>query len=65
MSQVVKAKVMKVNQELKRIRLSMKAVDDSRTAPKLSKKQAVEKAASKLADLADLQAKFSRLKQRK
>ncbi len=62
MGQVVKVKVMEVNKELKRIGLSMKAVDEGsgKAVPRPSKKQAVEKAAPKSANLADLQAKFSR-----
>ncbi|NEZ67594.1 RNA-binding transcriptional accessory protein [Leptolyngbyaceae cyanobacterium CCMR0082] len=65
--QVVKVKVMEINKELKRIGLSMKAVDGGggKAAPRPSKKQAVEKAAPKPASLADLQAKFSRPKRRK
>ena len=65
--QVVKVKVMEVNKELKRIGLSIKAVDGGggKAAPKPSKKQAVEKAAPKAASLSDLQAKFSRPKRRK
>jgi uncharacterized protein len=65
--QVVKVKVMEVNQELKRIGLSIKAVDGDggKAAPRPSKKQAVEKAAPKSASLEDLQAKFSRPKRRR
>ena len=65
--QVVKVKVMEVNKELKRIGLSMKAVDAGagKAAPRPSKKQAVEKAVPKPASLSDLQAKFSRPKRRK
>ncbi|NEP63712.1 MAG: RNA-binding transcriptional accessory protein [Symploca sp. SIO2G7] len=64
--QVVKVKIMEVNQELKRIGLSIKAVDGGtgKAAPRPSKKQAVEKA-KPAASLADLQAKFSRPKRRK
>ncbi|MEM7065567.1 MAG: Tex family protein [Cyanobacteria bacterium P01_B01_bin.77] len=66
--QVVKVKVLEVNKELKRIGLSMKAVDgggSGKAAPRPSKKQAMEKAAPKAASLSDLQAKFSRPKRRK
>ena len=65
--QVVKVKVMEVNKGLKRIGLSMKAVDggSSKAAPTPSKKQAVEKAVPKPASLSDLQAKFNRPKRRK
>ena len=66
--QVVKVKVMGVNKELKRIGLSIKAVDGDagkKAAPKPSKKQAVEKAAPRPASLSDLQARFSRPKRRK
>ncbi|MEM9809372.1 MAG: helix-hairpin-helix domain-containing protein, partial [Cyanobacteria bacterium P01_D01_bin.56] len=65
--QVVKVKVMEVNKNLKRIGLSIKAVDGDtgKAAPRPSKKQAVEKAAPKPASLSDLQAKFSRPKKRR
>ena len=65
--QVVKVKVLEINKELKRIGLSIKAVDGGggKTAPKPSQKQAVEKAAPKAASLSDLQAKFSRPKRRR
>ncbi|MEM9976411.1 MAG: Tex family protein [Cyanobacteria bacterium P01_D01_bin.2] len=65
--QVVKVKVLEINKELKRIGLSIKAVDGGggKSAPRPSKKQAVEKAAPKPASLSDLQAKFSRPKKRK
>ncbi|MEA5465682.1 Tex family protein [Leptothoe sp. PORK10 BA2] len=65
--QVVKVKVLEINQELKRIGLSMKAVDgdSGKAAPQPSGKRAVEKALPKAASLGDLQMKFSRPKRRK
>ncbi|MEO0395392.1 MAG: Tex family protein [Cyanobacteria bacterium P01_A01_bin.137] len=65
--QVVKVKVLEINKELKRIGLSIKAVDGGgvKAVPKPSRKQAVEKAVPKAASLSDLQARFSRPKRRK
>ncbi|MEO0351032.1 MAG: Tex family protein [Cyanobacteria bacterium P01_A01_bin.15] len=65
--QVVKVKVLEINADLKRIGLSIKAVDDGsgKVSPRPSKKQAVEKATPKSASLSDLQIKFGRPKRKK
>ena len=65
--QVVKVKVLEINADLKRIGLSIKAVDggSGKVSPRPSKKQAVEKATPKSASLSDLQTKFGRPKRKK